>query len=332
MKYNNKQGKKYNHLSLEEREEIAILLEKDFTLTDIAGKLSRHKSTLSRETRRNNVTKYNVRYRANKAHERAIQRKYESHKKERIKNKKLQKYIIRHLKKGWSPELIAGRLSIKKFGLQSNYESIYQFIYHDRRDLIQYLPQSHKKRKKRASGKNKRAVKIPNRTLIGQRPSEVDAREEVGHWETDTVISRKSKAALQVILERKMRYIKIGKLIRKTAKEMSKSLIRRLCRLPSNLLKTITYDNGTENAKHEHTNKVLKIDSYFCNPYHSWEKGSVENAIGIIRRYFPKRTDFAKITNKEIKRIESLINNRPRKCLGYKTPSEVFRDCVALSP
>lgn len=331
MKYNKKQTQKYTHLSIGEREEIAILLEKEYSLTEIANKLNRHKSTLSRELKRNNGTKYKVKYRANRAHERAMNRKYESHKKERINNERLRKYIIKWLKKEWSPEIISGRLSLKKNGLKTNHESIYQFIYNVRRDLIPYLAQSHKKRKKRASGKNKRAIKVPNRTLIDERSSKADNREELGHWETDTVISRESKTALQVIIERKIRYTKISKLIRKTAYEMSKSLIRRLCKLPRKFLKTITYDNGTENAKHEYTNEVLEIKSFFCNPYHSWEKGSVENVIGVIRRYFPKKTDFAKITNKDIKRVESLINNRPRKCLGYKTPAELFRECVALN-
>jgi len=168
--------------------------------------------------------------------------------------------------------------------------------------------------------------------MIDQRPDEVATRNTFGHWEADTVVSRESKAALMVVQERKSRLTLIRKLIRKTAKEMCKAVNRCLAQKPESMKKIITFDNGAENAEHEKISECLNVDTYFCNPYHSWKKGSVENAIGLIRAYLPKKTDFKKISVDEIKLIEHLLNTRPRKCLGFKTPLEVYREAVALTP
>jgi IS30 family transposase len=147
-----------------------------------------------------------------------------------------------------------------------------------------------------------------------------------GHWETDTAVSRKSKVAIQVSIERKTRYTKLAKLKSKSSREMSKALARRLARVPKRLRKTITYDNGSENVEHERTNKILGTKSFFCKPYHSWEKGSVENDIGIVRRFLPKKTDFAIVSSKDLRTRERWMNNRPRKCLNYLTPAEAWKD------
>lgn len=146
------------------------------------------------------------------------------------------------------------------------------------------------------------------------------------------MISRSSSEAIQVVTERKSRLTKLNKLKRKVAREMSSSLNRKLSRIPQNMLRTITYDNGPENHEHTRTNRVLGTRSYFCEPYHSYERGTVENTIGLIRRFLPKKTDFSKISKNEIRSIERWLNNRPRKCLGFKTPAEVFKSAgVALS-
>jgi IS30 family transposase len=146
------------------------------------------------------------------------------------------------------------------------------------------------------------------------------------------MISRKSTPSLAIALERLSRYLQITKLAAKTARELRRALTRRLNRHPDYMRKTITYDNGSENVEHILINQKLSTHSYFCEPYHSWEKGSVENAIGLIRRYLPKKTDFATITQEQLKQIEDLLNNRPRKVLNYKTPKEVFNESVALAP
>ena len=232
------------------------------------------------------------------------------------------------MKKTWTPELIAGRLKQEKPYLHTNYESIYQWIYTDRRDLIAYLPRGHKTRRKRCGAKNKRSVRIPNRIMIDKRPPQIGERTEAGHWEADTAVSRQSKAAIAATVERTSRFLIAKKLQSKTSNNMHTALCMTLKRFPQWLRQSITYDNGTENVCHEQTNRALKTQSYFCNPYHSWEKGSIENRIGIIRRFFPKKTDWSLITQRQLDRVIKIINTRPMKCLGFKTPQEVF---VALT-
>jgi IS30 family transposase len=160
--------------------------------------------------------------------------------------------------------------------------------------------------------------------MIDKRPAYIANRKTAGHWEADTAISRQSKAAIMATVERKSRYVISRKIKAKSAECMNKALIKSLKTLPRQIRKSLTYDNGTENALHEATNAVLDTSSYFCNPYHSWEKGSIENRIGIIRRFFPKKTNWALISQVELNKVISVINSRPMKCLGYKTPCEVF--------
>lgn len=197
---------------------------------------------------------------------------------------------------------------------------------------MQYLPRAHKKRFKRVPRSNKKSSRIPNRISIDQRPEEINNRTEFGHWESDVIVSKQNKVALSVSIERISKLVKIKKIKQNKADMFSRAVIRRMKGLPACARRSITYDNGSENALHELINDRLNTDSYFCNPYHSWEKSSVENVNGLIRRFLPKKTDFAKITHKRIKEIESLLNNRHRKCLGFKTPNQVFLEqSVALA-
>jgi len=319
-----KQEGTYSHLTLEEREELSIGLDSGKRVTDIAQTLGRHRSTIYRERNRNNAPQNNVKYRANRAQIRSDERKFMSHQRERLKNERLRNYIENKLKEGWTPELIAGRLGIDFPGQKTNYESIYLWIYTDRHDLIEYLPRSHRKRRKRCSAKGKRIAKVPNRTMIAERPVNIAKRKEPGHWEADTAVSRQSKGAISATVERVSRFLISKKLLAKTAENMNKALIDSLKGQPKHLRKTITYDNGTENSCHEKTNKRLGTESYFCNPYHSWEKGSIENRIGMIRRFFPKKTNWALISQDKLDKVVKKINTRPMKCLGFKTPEEVF--------
>ena len=317
----------YKHLSSEERDKIAYLRAKGKSVTDIAKAIGRNKSTISRELKRNKSPIYNV-YLANRAHQRAVRRKHLSVQRQRIRNPVIRRYIVRKLKAKWSPELIAGRLSLDHPGLHISHEAIYQFIYDKitRREynLVSYLARAHKRRRLRTHSHRHKNLHIPRRISIKERPQEANMRLESGHWEADTIISRRSKVALGIMLERMSRRICLAKLPAKTSRYFRAALNRRLNRYPQHLRRSITYDNGCENVEHEYTNKVLGTKSYFCEPFHSWEKGSLENAVGIIRRFFPKKTDFALVTKEQIKRIENLINTRPRKCLDYKTPNEFF--------
>lgn len=325
---------RYTHLSCEERDKIAILRAKGISQNRIGQILGRSKSTVSRELTRNRSPVYSV-YLPHKAQARAIWRKTKAGKKERLKNSAIRRYVIKKLKSGWSPEQISGRLPIDYPGLTISHEAIYQFVYNpgirQQIDLVGYLSRSYQKRRKRGHSKKHRRSHIPSRILIDRRPKHIAKRKQPGHWEVDTVISRESKVALAVMTERKSRLVKIGKIKQKSAHELCKAINRRLSRYPQEMRLTLTYDNGAENTGHENVNKVIGTRSYFCNPYHSWEKGGVENAVGLIRRYLPKKTDFATVRNERIKDIETMLNTRPRKCLGYRTPIEIFKQGVALS-
>jgi IS30 family transposase len=325
--------KPYKHLSQEEREHIAYLLSEGNSLGDIAKSLGRNKGTISRELARNSAPEYR-RYTPCRAHARACERKITANTHERLKNDFIRQYVRDGLEKGWSPEQIAGRIRIDHPGYSVNHEAIYQYIYHpqnpDRVEMINLLRRAHKKRRNKSIGRKVRKATIPNRISIETRPISIENRNRYGHWEGDSLISRKSKAALNTLAERKSRLVLITKLPRKGAAETNKAVINRLKMLPANGRQTLTLDNGTENAKHEQLSSKLGIKCYFAHPYASWERGTNENLNGLIRWYLPKGTDFSKITPEQIARIEYLLNSRPRKCLGYKTPLEAAASSVAL--
>jgi IS30 family transposase len=318
--------KAYKHLSQDEREIIANLLSGGSSLGEIAKVVGRDRSTISRELNRNSPPERR-RYVPCRAHARACERKTNANKHERLKNDLVRQYVKDGLIKGWSPEQISGRIRIDHPGQTINHEAIYQYIYHpqnpDRLEMIQLLRRAHKKRRNKGIGRKVRKTKIPNRIPLDARPKSVENRRQSGHWEGDSLISRKSKAALNTLVERKSRLVLITKLPRKSADETNRAVIERLKKLPAKGRQTLTLDNGTENAKHEALSARLGIKCYFARPYASWERGTNENANGLIRWYLPKGTDFRKITPEQIARIEYLLNSRPRKCLGYKTPSEV---------
>jgi len=327
-------SKHYAHLTEAERELIAEMRWEGKGPSEIARVLNRDKGTISRELARNASPEYHC-YTPCRAHKRSVQRKLTArHSRPLLKSKKIQQYVRKKLKLGWSPEIIAGRLKEQRSGLSISPEAIYQFIYHrdtpDREVLIAQLCRSHRKRRIKGKGRKVRKTKIPNRIPIDARPKAVEHRKQFGHWEADTMISRSSKPALHSITERKTRFLRLSKLERKTAAETNKAVIRALEKLPPEARRTLTLDNGTENAAHEELTVKLGTKCYFAQPYAAWQRGSNEQINGLVRRYLPKGTDFSKIDKDQIKRIERLINNRPRKCLGFKTPLEAARSIVAL--
>ena len=322
--------KTYVHLTAEERDQISALKAAGYSLRQIAQALGRDHSTISRELRRNAPPVHKGYYLSHKAHERSVKRKSQAHQRERLKNDQICHYVEDHLAVGWTPEQIANRLPTAHRGHSISHEAIYQYLYTDRRDLIACLPRHHRKRLPRGHSRKHRSSHIPNRISIEQRPRSVGRRRQAGHWERDSLISRASPACLDVKVERKSRYTIIDKLERMAADAVSQNLIRHLELLPENLRRSCTYDNGSENTNHEQVNQALGIKSYFCHPYASWEKGTIENTNGLIRRFFPKKTDFAMVSIENVKTVEFLLNNRPRKCLNYQTPAEVFTKNGAL--
>lgn len=269
-------------------------------------------------------------YLPHKAQQRAEERRQEASQRPRLKSSKIKAYVVRQLRQRWSPEMIAGR--IREFGWDEtiSYEAIYQWVYAEARELIPFLPRGHRKRQKRGHSRKHRKAHIPARIPIEKRPPCVESRRRSGDWEADTIISRKSKAVLQLMVDRRSRYVILNWLPNRAAATMRKTMNKSMCKLPSAYRRTITYDNGVENTEHQRVNRVLGTRSFFCTPYTSQERGTVENRAGLVRWYFPKGTDFAKLTRNDVKRVERWLNNRPMKLLGYKTPSEVFRRGVAL--
>jgi transposase, IS30 family len=324
--------KKYKQLNITERELISILKAQNKSLREIALEIKRDPATISRELKRNAPPVHPGYYLAHKAQQRSQKRKSNAHQRPRLKNNAISAYVQQKLSLGWSPEQISGRLPLDHPGFCISHEAVYQYIYKEHPELISQLTRSHKHRHKKGHSRKHRKSHIPNRVSIQDRPQDIAARKHIGHWESDTVVSRQSTAALMLLLERKTRFALITKLHQKTAMENSQSIIARLKGLPQSLRQTITYDNGSENTDHDKVNSELLTRSYFCTAYHSWEKGSVENTAGLVRRIFPKKTDFSNVSASAIACVENMLNTRPRKCLNYLTPLEALaNECVALN-
>jgi IS30 family transposase len=320
----------YCHLSYEERTAIFIYRKEGLGINEIARKLYRHKSTISRELVRNKWEQFGAEYNPSAAHRYYEERKKRKKKKTIFSDPDFVQYLESKIKIGWSPEVISNRIVVKGLPWSASHESIYKYIYEKARHLIKYLRWSSKKKKRGRKNNSRQYNTIQNRVFIEDRPESIGERKEYGHWETDLMeSSREGKSQLNVLVERKIRYLSIQKIESKEAAVKTNSTIEQLSKFNPELRKTITYDNGSENRDHELINESLGLKSYFCHPYSSWEKGTVENTIGLIRYYLPKKTNLDNITEQEISDIQNLLNNRPRKVLGFRTPLEVLKS-VAL--
>ncbi|VAW46081.1 Mobile element protein [hydrothermal vent metagenome] len=238
-----------------------------------------------------------------------------------------EEYIYKKLTIGWTPSQIAGRLTMEEKGFSVSYETIYEFIYNYHLDWAKLLPRKHEPRWLRGMGKkhSKREM-IPNRTSILSRPKHIGDKSEFGHFEGDSIVCSQSKESLNVMVERQTQHVSINRVLNRGAEASKKVMIDILGRFNAGSCHSITLDNGIEFKGHEGVKEALKIETYFCQPYHSWEKGLVEQVNGLIRRFLPKKTDLSKVADKEIKLIEYLLNSRPRKLLSWRTPAEVFSE------
>ena len=316
-------NKKYKQLDGIEREMIGIMKRQGCSLRNIAMKIDRSASTISRELKRNLHEHHG--YLPIHANELSKVRLSKSRMSERIRDEETRNYVIEKLKLKWSPELISGRMKLELENKKISHEAIYQWIYNGAKNHIKDLTWSRNERMKKGKGRKRKFTHIPHRTSIKKRPLSVNNRKVAGHWEADLAVSKKSKSVLHVITERKTRYTKLTVLDNRTTAVVSEATVNRLRYVPRKLKKSITYDNGPENAEHMLVNRILGTDSYFCRPYHSWDKGTVENTIGLVRRSLPKNTDFKNVSSGQIKTIEKWLNSRPRKCLRFLTPYEVFK-------
>ncbi len=310
----------YKHLSEKERFLIYKYIQHNKSVTEIAKLLDRNKGTISREIAKNSTE---ILYLPDTANRIAKTRRRHCHPKSRMSDESLRKYVLLKLEKGWSPELIEGRLRDKFGKTVINHETIYKFIYDSelgkQHKLYEYLRNGKKRRTKQKGRHTKKSI-IPNRIWIDERSDEADNRSEFGHLETDSV-HYPNKSAVNTTSDRMSRFVIFTKLTGRDALSTSIALITRLHGLP---IKSITTDNGVENSKHEFVTKILHVPFYFCHPYHSWEKGSVEQINGLLRRYLPRKTNLNNVSQQDLDDIAWELNNRPRKCLGYKTPCEVL--------
>lgn len=319
--------KKYQQLDRKERERIFRLKQRGKNNVFIARELKRDKATIGRELKRNYYYTLNQ-YLPDTAQRKADKRKIKGRKKKYVdKSPALKKKIIKQLRAGDSPDLIAGRAKcLKKPHL--NAESIYQFIYSlegRKMNLRQYLIRAHRIRHHKRGRKSRHDNCIPNRVDISKRPKIVEKRKQFGHWEDDLIIYNHHQRALSTQVERKTRKVIISKPQDLTAKEKSKCLLRRFRVLPPQARKTMTRDNGRENTDHKTVTEAIGLKFYFARSYTSWQRGTNENRNGLIRFFLPRSTNLDQVTAAEIKKIENKINNRPMKCLGYQTPNEAFK-------
>lgn len=318
--------KKYVQLNYEERVTIKIKLQEGYSIRAIARYLRRHPSTIKREIDRG-IT-HNGTYFAESTERQIRKRKANDKRKRIMDNPVIYAYVECRLKNKYSPAIIQQDIE-RDIGLKIGKDAIYEYIYRFRyEEWFKFLTRKKKYNYKKNKGKKK--VIIKNKINISERLEAANQRLEFGHFEVDTIFSCSgSKSALLVLVDRFTRKTHIKKLERKTASLTSSSIVFALSEYNILHIHSITYDNGCEFAGHEDVNNVLQCQSYFCNAYHSWEKGMVENINGLIRRFLPKGTNFDNITDEQIKRIENWINNRSMKILGWKSPNEIFKS-VAL--
>lgn len=322
-----------NNLKFYERQKLEYWLRTKLSIRKIAIIMRRDHSVIVRELGRNGG-KDRKKYRADIAQRIFEKRQHKQRKGKLDKYPELKKYVVEGLKKDWSPDVIAGRIKEDNpkilSGKTISHESIYNYIYNkDGRweGLYKYLCQGKSKRQKRYSRKSSK-LSILERVPIHQRPECVNERERYGDWESDSMIFSKQKTALSVQSERKSKLIRMHKIKNKTAEETNNAIIKTVESMPKELLFTMTFDNGTENAKHTEIKKEYEIETYFCDTYAAWQKGGVENANKLIRRYLPRKTDLSQLSDRDIYDIQEKLNNRPRKCLNYQTSNEVIKKVV----
>lgn len=311
------------------RVELAILLNARKTQTECARILGIDRSNVCLEINRNKDP--DGIYRGVHAHKRYLaRRKQVKEPYKKIENdRQLRRHIVRKLKKYWSPEQIAGRLKLITKRTIICHETIYTFVYEKRPDLVIYLRhQKCKYRKKRGSRARMKLARAIKFRMIDERPEVVNTRERLGDWEDDTLIGKERVQRIWSCVERKSGYGLAEKLEVVSAEIVNEKVVSNFRKLPKKVRKTLTRDNGTEMSGYDQMlEKKTGLDVYHANAYHSWERGSNENWNGLLRQFFPKGTYFATIKQYQINRAVKLLNDRPRKRLGYKTPREVFKGC-----
>lgn len=325
----------YTRLNDLEREEISRMLSQKCSFQDIAKVLGRHVSTISREVSGGSGNKYT--YRAVRAGNRARRNasKRKAGKRKLNNNQKLWSYIRKKLRKKWSPRQIAEELE-KDYPLDMTMrispEAIYSYIYvlprgSLKKELLACLRQNHKRRHKQARGVQCER-KLEDMLSIEERPKEVEDRIVPGHWEGDLIIGKNNRSALGTLVERTTRTTILVQLKNRDAETVAKAFAKEVKKLPQQMKLTLTYDQGREMARHKLFTDITGVKVYFAHPRSPWERGTNENTNGLIRQFFPKGTDFNKVTRYEVKKVQDLLNGRPRQALDFRKPYEVFNQLI----
>lgn len=326
----------YRHLSAEERETLSLGLAAGHSLRRMARVLGRAPSTVSREISRNAGRRQ---YRACTAHTLASARARQPRRLRKLRDPWLWSYVQRSLREGCSPEQIAGRLQraypddMRK---QLSPETIYAGLYvlprgTLRTELLAALRQAHKARRPRARGTDRRG-QIPNMRPLAERPAEVAIRTVPGHWEGDLLKGARNGSAVGTLVERTTRLVLLAKMDGTDARSARKGFTKKLRHVPAMLRKTLTYDRGKEMAEHEQLAQRLSLQIFFADPHAPWQRGTNENTNGLLRQYLPKGTDLSGYTQRELNAIAHRLNTRPRKCLDFATPLEVYAQLRHHSP
>jgi IS30 family transposase len=321
--------KQYNHLTLDDRCAIAQLHQAGHSYSQIAAALDRSTSTVSREMNRNSGAK--VGYKPAYANQQASARRWTGSRLDH--NTPLRNTVLACLQRGWSPEQVTGWLRQQKPPIAISHETIYRFIYAQIRRTQDYswrhdLPRAKSKRGYRGQKGGSPVQHIKHRISIEKRPLYINARRQPGHWETDYMLFSRYGQSLLVAQERASRFVLLAKPTSRKAEPTAKQLHQWLSRLPPPLRRTLTHDNGTEFALHHKLRDALGIKTFFCNPHSPWEKGGIENANGRVRRLLPRQANLLHYPPQLIIAIAQRVNNIPRKCLGFKTPAEIFSNLL----
>jgi len=332
--------KKLHKLTLQERTQIKVLVGLGKNQSQIAKELNRHRSTISRELREWSVKSDYSDYDPTLAY--ALFKEYNLIKKKKYNKLKQNHFLLSlvkdKLKLKWSPQQISAWLK-RTFPMdkthQISHESIYKYIYSvPRGELRKELTKNlrYQKNTRKPSAKSRKGEsKITDRVSIDYRPEEVNHRTVPGHWESDLIIGENHASCIGTIVERTTRFVILVPLKNKSAKEVRRAFVREFKKFPTELKKTMTHDNGLEMAQHKLFTKQSGINVFFCHPYSSWQRATNENTNGLIRDFFPKGTDFNQVSKYHIKKVQRLLNERPRKVLNWDSPSEVFFNLVKKS-
>lgn len=324
----------FKHLSLEERERYFVWKTQGVSLREIGRRLGRSHSTFSREPKRN--AKYGQPYIPCRADRKAKKRAFKQRYRAPLKEPLIFLYVRTRLRdRQWSPEIIAGRLPIDHPGYTINDETIYRYVYgkkQRRMKLWEHLMLHRKKRMQKDGRKVHAYGRLSEAISIKERPAIITARQRAGDWETDTMEGKRSDtSAVSVTVDRMTRITRLWKLADHTAASKAEVLLVQMKRENPLLRGSVTCDRGPENSNHADITDMHHMPIYVCDPYHSWEKGTVENTIGRIRRYIPKGKSVDLVSQKKLNLIEEMMNNTPRKCLGYLTPNEFLEKILLAS-